>query len=59
MFNTGYPKGGVLCNHFIKIIPNGVLRNYLAICVLYLSNTLLCSSIMWHMLAEYKKIMEL
>lgn len=58
MFNTGYPQGGVLCNYFVKIIPSGVLCNYLVVYVLYLSNTLLCSSIMWHMLAEYKKIMD-
>lgn len=49
----------LLCDYQAKTIPSGLKCSYLTLCVLYLCNNLLCSSIMWHMFQENKTIKQL
>jgi len=53
-----FPKGGVFFNYHIKLTLSGVYCNHLIRHALFLCNYLLCSSILWRLLEDNKKIIQ-
>ena len=53
-----FPKGGVFYNYHIKFTLSGVYCNHLIRHALFLCNYMLCSSILWCLLEDNKKIIQ-
>lgn len=52
-----FPKGGVMCHYYVKIIRSGVLGDYHLVYVIFSCNNSDCSSMLWHVFEENKNIL--